>query len=137
MDFCCSGWLHSHHSSLDYSRFPLGRILLDFVDLPAEHTGENLKNSKMEVQRGFEIAHKTLGYTVGGAASMELFTRVMLPEIRTKREKHGVKTDGKLYTVTQHVLLSDFLVFTGVFFQFLNSECGVFATSSIWSSRSA
>ena len=95
--------------------FQLRRILLDFVDLPAEHTGENLKNSVMEVLREFGIAHKTLGYTVDGAANMGLFFRVLLPELRMEREKHGVKTDGKLYTVTQHVLLGDFLVFTGVF----------------------
>lgn len=75
--------------------FQLRRVLLDFVDLPAEHSGENLKDSVMEVLREFGIAHKTLGYTMDGASNMQAFFNSIVPELRMEKQNAGIEHTGR------------------------------------------
>ncbi|GAV00734.1 hypothetical protein RvY_11539-2 [Ramazzottius varieornatus] len=93
MDVTSARRIHGYRSALGDQRVELRRVLLDFVDLPAEQSAENLKNSVLTVLRDYDIARKTLGYTMDGAANMTAFFEDILPELRMERESHGVKND--------------------------------------------
>ncbi|GAV09383.1 hypothetical protein RvY_18932 [Ramazzottius varieornatus] len=75
------------------SEFELQKLLLGFVSLPAEHTGEALKEKVMSILRDYGIAHKTFAWTMDGAANMKAFFNDMKPELQLERQSQNVTTE--------------------------------------------
>lgn len=70
-------------------------VLLDFCDLPASHTAENLKESVLQILRDFDIAHKILGFTMDGAANMNAMFNLLQPCLQYERQSHGAPNESK------------------------------------------
>ena len=77
------------------SDFVLNRVLLDFCEAPAEHSGENLKNEVLAILNEYGIAHKTLGWTMDGASNMNKFFDDLKPELQLERQNQKVVNQGK------------------------------------------
>ncbi|GAV04521.1 hypothetical protein RvY_14790 [Ramazzottius varieornatus] len=66
------------------SGFELQELLLGFVSLPAEHTGEVLKEEVMSILRDHGTAHKMFAWTMDGAVNMKAFFNDMKPDLNLR-----------------------------------------------------